>query len=218
MGALFTINKVRMIFYAAVALLHGLLLYFMAFKMDTLAVAPEPPAQVMKLVDVLEDIPPPPPPPPPPKPAEPQQNAVEAVAENMIETDEVPKNQVVVDTLPQKPQAAVEYRQVDYLPQNKVSKTPRFSDQDIRKIANYLREQYPPIALRSGLAGNVYLELFIDSKGIIRQINILKESPEGRGFGEVAVNAFKDIQASPAEANGAAVAVRYRYPIRFTVK
>jgi protein TonB len=34
----------------------------------------------------------------------------------------------------------------------------------------------------------------------------------------VAVNAFKGIQAIPAEANGTQVGVRYRYPIRFTIR
>ncbi|MDR2484390.1 MAG: TonB family protein [Treponema sp.] len=189
--------------------------------METAVNPPEPPAQVMKLVDIREDIPPPPPPPPQPKPVEPQQNVVEAIAETMIETDEVPDDQVVVESLPVQnvpSPVQVQPQQTDYLPQNKVSKIPSFSDQDLRKITSYLRDQYPPIALRSGLEGLVILELFIDSRGVIRQINILRENPEGRGFGDVAVQAFREIRALPAEANGVPVAVRFRYPIRFTVK
>lgn len=192
--------------------------------METAVNPPKPPVQVMKLVDIREDIPPPPSPPPPPpqpKPIEPQQNVVEAIAETMIETDEVPDDQVVVESLPVQnvpSPVQVQPQQTDYLPQNKVSKIPSFSDQDLRKITSYLRDQYPPIALRSGLEGLVILELFIDSRGVIRQINILRENPEGRGFGDVAVQAFREIRALPAEANGVPVAVRFRYPIRFTVK
>jgi protein TonB len=72
--------------------------------------------------------------------------------------------------------------------------------------------------LRSNIEGTVYLELFVDPQGVIRQISILKETPEGRGFGEAAVNAFKGIQGKPAESNGQIVAVRFRYPIRFTIR
>jgi protein TonB len=78
---------------------------------------------------------------------------------------------------------------------------------------------YPSIALRSGIEGQVYLDLFVDRVGVIRQREILRETPPGRGFGEAAINAFKGIRATePAMANGQIVAVRYRYPVRFTIK
>ena len=180
------------------------------------------PAQIMRLMDIQEDVPPPPPPPPPPPRAvEPQQNMVEAISQNMIETDHVPEEQIVVDFMaapPAPPTVYVPSETIDYIPQSRVSKVPVFSEQDLRRIMTYLRDQYPPIALRSGIEGTVILELFIDSHGVIRQINIFRETPEGRGFGEVAVSAFRDVRASPAEANGSPVAVRYRYPIRFTVR
>ncbi|MDR2536659.1 MAG: energy transducer TonB [Treponema sp.] len=212
-------NTLRGILFLLVALGHGFLIFFLVFKMDTMVNTPEPPPRVMKMVDVIEDIPPPPPPPPPPpKPAAPQQNAVEAVAENMIETDKVPEEQVVVASLIVPQQPAVEYQELEYLPQHKVSKIPKFSDRDLRRISQYLRENYPSIPRRSGLEGLVVLELAVDSQGIIRQISVFKEDPQGRGFGEVAVKAFTGIQAAPAEANGAPVAARFRYPIRFTVR
>jgi protein TonB len=220
------INKLRMLMYVVVAAAHGLLIFFLVFKMDALAAPPEPPPQVIKLVDVEEDIPPPPPPPPPPpQPVEPQQNAVEAIAEKMIETDKVPENQVIVDRVPVQSEPVQTVRQeIEYLPQNKVSKIPSLSDADKRKIMQYLKDNYPPIPLRSGLNGLVVLDLAVDSQGAIRQITVFKEDPAERGFGEVAVNAFKGIRMFPAEfknkgeEKSVPVAARFRYPIRFTVK
>jgi protein TonB len=64
----------------------------------------------------------------------------------------------------------------------------------------------------------VYLELFVDRHGQVRRITVLRETPENRGFAEAAVKAFEGIQGTPAQANGAAVAVRYRYPVRFAIR
>jgi protein TonB len=77
---------------------------------------------------------------------------------------------------------------------------------------------YPRIALNSGVEGTVYHELFIDAQGNIRDIWILNENPADRGFGEAAKNAFNGIKVIPAKADGKNVAVRYRYPIRFTIR
>jgi protein TonB len=163
----------------------------------------------MKLTDIQEDIPAlPPPPPPRPQPVS-RQNTVEAIAENMLATDETPADQVVGETAPVVYESAPAE---DFLPQHKISVIPQFSDDQIRK--NII---YPPIALRSGLEGTVILELFIDSRGEIKRISVLKEEPSGRGFSEAAINAFKGVHAVPAQANGAAVAVRYRYPVRFKI-
>jgi TonB family protein len=100
-----------------------------------------------------------------------------------------------------------------------ISKRPDFSREDLEKLAAYLKRNYPPIALRSGIEGRVILELFIDAQGAVRRIEVLREDPEGRGFGEVAKQGFSAIRAvKPARANEAPVAVRYRYPIAFTIK
>jgi protein TonB len=74
---------------------------------------------------------------------------------------------------------------------------------------------YPRIAQLSNIEGIVYLDLFIDNQGYVREVRILREDPPGRGFGEAAVNAFRGIQGKPAEADGVPVAARFRYPIRF---
>lgn len=128
------------------------------------------------------------------------------VAETVIEVEEAPVDIAAPVSAP------IRYTE-EYLPQNQVSVVPVLSEKEIRE-----RLVYPPIALRSGLEGIVYLELYIDRDGQVRRIKILKENPPGRGFGEAAVRAFEGLSGKPAQANGEAVAVRYRYPVRFQIK
>ena len=97
-----------------------------------------------------------------------------------------------------------------FLPQHKISTVPVIP---IREVLSKI--EYPPMALRQGIEAVVYLELFIDSKGAIKNIKVLKDP--GHGFAEAAVAALKGIVCVPANTNGKNVAVRYRYPIKFTL-
>jgi protein TonB len=155
----------------------------------------------MKLMDVEELIP------PPERPVGPVTNTLETIAETMIETDEAPPPPVLSTDAASVPE------QIVYLPQYMVSAIAVLPENEI--LRNVI---YPPIALRSGIEGTVYLELFIDRSGDIRDITILRENPPGRGFGEAAVNALKGIRAKPAEANGTAVAARLRYNYTFRIR
>jgi protein TonB len=94
-----------------------------------------------------------------------------------------------------------------------ISNLPKFSEDEIRK-----KLVYPPMAQRAGLEGTVYLELFVDARGLVRSVVVLKEDPPDRGFGEAAVRAFTGLQGNPALANGETAAVRYRYPVRFSLR
>ena len=201
-----------------VAFLHLGFILFFVISVEAVILAIEEPVMVMKLTDIAEEIPLPPPPPPPPAdlPDNIPDNAVEAIAEHMIETEEEPENQVVVPAgtlVDHHPPVRYEGGEENYLQMHQVSVAPRFSERDILRAL-----VYPPIALRSGIEGTVYLELFIDREGAIKRITILRETPEGRGFGEAAVKAFDGLRCTPAEANGTPVAVRYRYPVRFAIR
>jgi protein TonB len=205
-----------------VAALHILALGFIVFTIEAAAETAEIPAGVMKLADIEEEAPPPPPAPSPPavKERPPVELVVnEPVAETVIEAEEAPVEIAAAVpqatlTIPEAPAAGGKSRYVDeYLPQNRVSVLPSLDEKEIRS-----KLIYPPIALRSGLEGIVYLELYIDSEGAVRRIVILKENPPGRGFGEAAVKAFEGLRGKPAQANGEAVGVRYRYPVRFQIK
>ena len=197
----FKVSRIRPVIFTAVALLHIIIIVFVAFNMDTVAMPEEPSAGVMKLVDVEEEIPPP----PEKIPDTPFTNTLESIAETMIETDVV--TPPIIGYVP--PASTVE-PEIVYLPQHQISKVPELPEDQI--VRNTI---YPPIAQRSNIEGVVYLELFIDRVGSIRDVRILRENPPGRGFGEAAVNAFRGIHGKPAEANGEPVAVRYRYNINF---
>jgi protein TonB len=132
---------------------------------------------------------------------------VEAIAEIMIETDIPPVQNVVAA-------GTVVASQDDvYLPMHLLSVMPEFNEDDI--IADIV---YPPIALRSGIEGRVILELFVDRTGVVLRAIILREEPEGRGFGEAAIKAFLGRKGEPALANGESVSCRYRYPLYFRLK
>ncbi len=99
----------------------------------------------------------------------------------------------------------------DYLAQFKITEIPVIPVKDVlSKIV------YPPLAAKQGIQSTVFLELFIDETGKVRKITVLKDP--GNGFAEAAIAALGDIVCVPAKVDGHPVAVRYRYPVRFTLK
>ena len=220
----------RPILLIIVAAIHVLLLLNYVFKIKiTLQETPEP-VRVMRVFDLDEQLPPPPPPPPrpPPPPVQRQTETlqVESIAEIMVETDEVPDQEIVApgtivveyESEPAPPVVAPVVTPPvsvwdEYLPIHRVSDPPKFNEREI--MADVV---YPPIAQRSGIEGQVILELFVDRNGVIQQVRILQETPPDRGFGEAAVRAFTGKRGTPASADGVPVAARFRYPVRFTLR
>jgi protein TonB len=75
---------------------------------------------------------------------------------------------------------------------------------------------YPEVARRLGIAGTVFLELWIDKEGNVR--NVILTRPVYPVLDEVAVqNAWK-LKFSPAIQWGDPVAVRYSFPVKFTLE
>ena len=167
---------------------------------------------VFKMVDVKEYIPPEPVKeepaklPPPPKPIIPEEQIEvvnqDDIAEDIIETE---KEVVEVEI------ATAKEVEIEYLPQHKISDPPGIPTEDILK-----RVVYPTLANKQKIEGVVYLELYIDSTGEIRNIEILKDP--GYGLAEAAIEAISGLSCTPALANGVPVAVRFRYPVRFKLK
>lgn len=188
------------VFLAAAALLHLAAFAWVRFAIPAAQTALENGAEVFKLVDVEEYVPPP----PPPEATVTKVLEQPKASEEIVETEEV----IVEVTDPSEISLPAE---IDYLPQHKISEAPTIPSREI-----LARIEYPPIALRQGIEGVVYLELFIDESGRIRKANVLKDP--GFGFAEAAVAALNGISCQPALANGKAVAVRFRYPVRFTLK
>lgn len=182
---------VRPALFALALLLHVVVIYLCNFKP-----AEEPvetvdfrEAEVFKLVDIQEYVEPP------------KANEVITVStqpkasENIRETDDSVKE---------------EFDESQYLPQHKISSIPVIPAREVLS-----RIEYPSMALKQGIEAVVYLELFIDNKGIIRNIKVLKDP--GHGFAQAAMNALRGITCVPAVVNGKACAVKFRYPVKFTL-
>ncbi len=183
----------RPVLFTIVLLLHVAVLLIFNFKnSDEAEDVVFRDAEVFKLVDVQEYQKP---------PAEKKDvlkvsNQVKA-AEKIVETDKTVEEESSAD-------------QIEYLPQHKISTVPVIPTREVLS-----RIVYPPMALKQGIEAIVYLELFIDSNGTIRTIKILKDP--GHGFAQAAVAALEGIKCVPANANGKNCAVRYRYPVKFTL-
>ncbi len=167
---------------------------------------------VFKMVDVEEYIPPEPIkeedklPPAPPKKIEPEKQ-IEVVNQDDIAEDIVITEKEVIEAHV----ATAAPVEIEYLPQHKISDMPGIpTDEIIKKVV------YPPIAHRQKIEGVVYLELYIDQTGAIRDIQVLRDP--GFGLAEAAIKAISGAKCTPALANGKAVAARIRYPFVFKVK
>jgi len=233
-------NSFRSLIFLFAALIHVLIIIFVVFPATGIIKTERTIETTIRLTNIEEERPipvlPPEPPQEPPAASNPPPayavheeqlfNAIEAVAENMIEADEVPDD-TIVDTQiisgTTNPEGRVggtgtgtNEEEIVYLPMGRITKEPEFPTTVIARAV-----VYPQIALRAGIEGRAVLEIFIDQQGNIRNIILLGETPEGHGFGEAALNAMRNvqdrgIQVKPAESDGRKVAVRYRYPIRFT--
>jgi TonB family protein len=215
-------NRLRFLLFVLVVAFHGLAIFFVAFNVRQDAGEPEEKARVMKLTDLAEYLPPPPDNPPvPPRDVSPPDNAVETIAEEMVETRENPENQTLVEAgslVVSRPPAA-DGMEEEYLPAHRISVPPEFPDNAIRTAI-----KYPVIAERSRIEGRVILDLFIDRTGNLRRVDVLREDPPNRGFGKAAVDAFQEVfrdpknRCKPALANGEPVSVHMRYPVSFRMR
>ncbi len=164
---------------------------------------------VFKMVDIEEFIPPKPKKEEPkktlPPPKKLKETQIEVVNQNDIAEDVIETKKEVVEVLEVTP------KEIEYLAQHKISDPPGIPTGDILdKII------YPTLANKQKIEGVVYLELYIDNTGVIRNIKVLKDP--GFGLADAAIRAFEGIKCEPALANGIPVAVRFRYPVRFKLK
>lgn len=74
---------------------------------------------------------------------------------------------------------------------------------------------YPEIAKRAGVQGKVYLKAFVNEKGIVQRVEILKGI--GAGCDEAAVQAVMDTRFNPGKQRGRPVKVQVSIPIKFVL-
>ena len=157
--------------------------------------------KVFKLVDVQEYL-------PPPKPKSAPKREIEVAKQKEPKASEKIEEKKDEEISEEQKEETEPEPFAEYVPQHKISKAPAFPS---KKVLSRL--SYPQMAKKQGIEGVVVLELFIDSKGKVVKINVLKDP--GYGFAEAAVAAFNGIDCVPALINGKPCAVRYRYPVRF---
>jgi periplasmic protein TonB len=171
---------------------------------------------IFKIVDLKEYTPPPP---EPEKEEEKKEEKIEVPRQEKVTEEVLETEKEVVTVEEQTPSEESEPRQlpvpeqeeIEYLPQHKISVSPEMPTEEIRKNITY-----PELARRQKIEGVVFLELYIDQYGEIRNIVVLKDP--GYGLAKAALEALKGLTVAPAQANGIPVAVRFRYPIRFSIK
>lgn len=77
----------------------------------------------------------------------------------------------------------------------------------------YSKIKYPPDAQKAGIEGKVYLLIYIDEKGNVNDVKVLKGL--GAGCDEAAVEAIKDTKFTPGKDNGIAIKVKLSLPVTF---
>jgi TonB family protein len=86
---------------------------------------------------------------------------------------------------------------------------------EMPSVLSEVRPVYPKEARDKQLEGTVALDVLIDEKGLVRQVNVI----EGLNiFRQAAMNAMKSYKFRPAKVDGKSVAVRIRYSINFQLE
>ena len=79
-----------------------------------------------------------------------------------------------------------------------------------------INPRYPEKARKLGVEGLVVLELWIDEKGVLRKMDVVKSA--GWGFDEAALESVRNTAFDPAIVDNKQVASRIRLPIRFKLE
>lgn len=80
----------------------------------------------------------------------------------------------------------------------------------------YKKIVYPSIAKSAGLEGKVYVLIFIDEKGDVDDVKVVKGI--GGGCEEAAISAIKTVKFTPGKNGGVPVKVKLSLPISFKLK
>jgi protein TonB len=80
-------------------------------------------------------------------------------------------------------------------------------------IVKRVEPKYPEFAMRAGLEGRVFVKIWVDKEGKVKQVVVLKSDLEI--FNEPAVEAAKQFVFTPAYMNNGPVAVWVSVPFRF---
>lgn len=150
-------------------------------------------------------------PPPPPKPPIP----IEAPSDEEMEDIEIKLTELDIDadiTGPPPPQVEETEEVVpDFFVA--VEQMP----EPIGGIAAILAKiEYPPLAKRAGVQGQVLVTAFVDESGIVQKVELMKGI--GAGCDEEAIKAVRNTPFSPGKQRGKPVKVQVTVPVRFVLR
>ncbi len=78
-----------------------------------------------------------------------------------------------------------------------------------------IKPKYPPAADVANVGGQVKLLILIDERGVVREISVVEAKPEGYGFEESAMEAFRNARFNPAIRKGRPVKSRGIFAVTF---
>lgn len=140
-------------------------------------------------------------PPPPPKPKMP----VAAESDEEAEAETIEKT----DFGGYEKEAEVEFDIPAFVPYDTGPKAINLDE--IRR-----RTPYPESAKRLGIEGTVYLELWVDTKGVVRKVVLVRSLYPA--LDKVAIQMAKQLQFTPAMQRDLPVAVRITFPYKFSLE
>ena len=88
------------------------------------------------------------------------------------------------------------------------------TDEDARLLGK-VKLNYPPRAEREGVAGYADVLFLVNESGLTEQISVLKEEPEGYGFGTAAIDAARKERFRPAQVQKTPVKQNFRQRFSF---
>ena len=80
-----------------------------------------------------------------------------------------------------------------------------------------IRPKYPEIAQEAGIEGTVYIQAFIDVRGRVKELKVIKGIPN-TGLDEAAIEAIRKTRFRPAKQRERPVGVYISIPVNFKLK
>ena len=141
-------------------------------------------------------------PPPPARPSIPIESESEDISEDLT-MDELDLESFEAWDAPPPPPSGP---QVKFIP---------YDDPPVPKTP--IKPEYPEIAQEAGIEGTVYVQAFIDKKGRVKEVSVIKGIPN-TGLNEAAMEAIRKTRFLPAKQRERAVGVYISIPVHFKLK
>ena len=141
-------------------------------------------------------------PPPPARPSIPIESESEDISDDLTMDELDLENFEAWDAPPPPPEGP----RVKFIP---------YDDPPVPKTP--IRPKYPEIAQEAGIEGTVYVQAFIDKKGRVKEVSIVKGIPN-TGLNEAAMDAIRKTRFRPAKQRERAVGVYISIPVHLKLK